>query len=161
MTIPIGKASQISETMSWENCPISRISQFFWVDLHFKTVRKRWGILEWGLLHVITRSIVEMMYETSFTKLHSQKKEMQLSNFLMGWNFVILHVLKQLSIARELWTILEWFFLHIVTRSRGKMKYTSTSIYLHSSPKEMQLIPRCISFETECMGTFAWSGYIY
>ncbi len=43
-----------------------------------------------------------MMYETSLTKLHSQKKEMKLSNFLKGWIFVVLQVLKLLSSAREL-----------------------------------------------------------
>ena len=30
-------------------------------------------------------------------------------------------------------------FLHIVTKSIGKMKYTAKFIYLHSSQKEMQL----------------------
>ncbi len=75
-----------------------------------------------------------MLYETSFNKLHSQKKEMQLSNFLKGWIFVVLQVLKLLSIA-----IFEQVFLHIVTKSIGKMKYTTKFIYLHSSQKETQL----------------------
>ena len=105
---------------------------------HFKTVGKRWGILKRGLLHIITRSIGEMMHEASFTKLHSQKKEMQLSNFLNGRIFVTLHLLKLLSTAREPWRILEWGFLHIVTQSIGKMIYTTMCIYLHSSPKERQ-----------------------
>ena len=67
---------------------------------HFKTVGKRWGILEWGLLHVITRSIAEMMYGPSFTKMHSQKKEIQLSNCLKGWIFVTLHVFKPLEYCK-------------------------------------------------------------
>ncbi len=106
---------------------------------HFKTVRKWGGIFQWGLLHVITRNIGQMMHEARFTKLHSQKKEKQLSNVLKGWIFVILLVLKLLSIVREPWTILEWGFLHIVTKSMDKMKYTAKFIYLHSSQKEMQL----------------------
>ena len=66
-----------------------------WLALkHFENVGKRQGIFEWGLLHVITRRIGEMMYETSFTKLHSQKKEMQLFNefslFYMYSNFWVL-----------------------------------------------------------------------
>ena len=74
---------------------------------HFKSVRKRWGILKWDLLYEMTRSIGKMIYQHSFAKLHSQKKEMQLSNFLRGWIYVILPVLKLLSIAREPWIILE------------------------------------------------------
>ncbi len=124
--------------MSGENCLRSRISCHLELTCS-QTVRKRWGILEWGLLHVITRNIGQMMYEARFTKLHSQKKEKQLSNVLKGWIFVILLVLKPLSIAREPWTIFEWGFLHIVTKSIGKMKYTAKFIYLHSSQKEMQL----------------------
>ncbi len=111
-----------------------------WLALtHFKTMEKWWGFLEWGLLHFITRSIGEMMYETSFTKLHSQKKEMQLSNFMQGRIFVTLHVLKHLSIAREPWTILKQGFLHIVSKTIGKLKCTTKFTYLHSSQKETQL----------------------
>ena len=95
--------------------------------------------MEWGLLHVITRNIGQMMYEARFTKLHSKKKEMQLSNVLKGSIFVILLVLKLLSIAREPRTIFKWGFLHIVTKSKGKMKYTTKFIYLHSFQKEKQL----------------------
>ena len=40
----------------------------------FESVGKWWGILEWGLVHVITSSISEMMNELISTKLHSQKK---------------------------------------------------------------------------------------
>ncbi len=88
-----------------------------------------------------TRSIGKMMFETSFTKLHSQKKEMQLSNFLKGWNSVNSHVLKCLSISivKEPGNILEQGFLHIVTKSIGKMKYSTKFICLHSSPKYMPL----------------------
>ncbi len=102
---------------------------------HFVIVRKWWGILEWVFLHLITRSIGEMMYEPSFTKLHSQKKEMQHFNSLKGCTSVTLHVLKLLSITRKPWRILEWGFLHNVTKSRGKMKLTTKLIYLHSSKK--------------------------
>ena len=105
---------------------------------HCRTVGRRWGILEWGLLHVITRNLGQMMYKAKFTRLHSQKKEMQLSNVLKGRIFVILPALKVLSIARELQRIIEWGFLHIVTKSMGKMKYTTKFIYLHCSQKEMQ-----------------------
>ena len=80
-----GTANRISETISEENCQRFRISQFSWVDMHsniLKTVGKWWGILEWRILHVITRSIVKMMYEPCFTQIHSQREEMQLSNFL-------------------------------------------------------------------------------
>ena len=79
------------------------------------------------------------MYELSFSNMHSQKKEMQLSNFLKGRLFVTLQLLKLPSIAREPWTILERDFLQIVTKSIGKMKYTTKFIYLHSSEKETQL----------------------
>ncbi len=67
---------------------------------HFKTLRKWWGILELVLLHEITRSIGKMIYQPSVAKLHSQKKEMQLFNFLRGWFLVTLPVLKLLNIAR-------------------------------------------------------------
>ena len=104
--------------MSGENCLIFRISLFSWVDLHSnilncgKSVRN----LGMGLLRVITRTIGQMMYEARFTKVHSHKKEMQLSNFLKGWIFVTILVLKLLSIANEPWTIFEWGFFHIVKR---------------------------------------------
>ncbi len=42
-----------------------------------------------------------MMYEPSFTKIHSLKKEMQVYNFLENRILVILHVLKHLSIVRK------------------------------------------------------------
>ncbi len=107
-------------------------TQTFW------NCRKTVGILDWGLLHVITRSIDEMMFETRFTKLHSQKKRNAAFHFLKGWIFVNSHVLRFLSIAREPGTILEQGFLHIVTKSIGKMKYTTKFICLQSSPKDME-----------------------
>ncbi len=55
---------------------------------------------------------------------------MQLSNLLKGWIFVILHVLKLLSIVREPWTILKLDFLHFVTNSTGKIKCTTKFIFL-------------------------------
>ena len=121
---------------------------------HFKTVGKRWGILERGLLHVITRSIGEMMYETSFTKLHSQKKEMQLSNFLKGWIFVVLQVLKLLSIAREPWTILEQVFYTLLPRALAKWN-TLQSSSIYTLLKKKRNFPCCVSFETECKATKA------
>ncbi len=42
-----------------------------------------------------------MMYQPRFTKMHSHKKEMQVSNFLEEGNLVILHVVKHLSILRK------------------------------------------------------------
>ena len=97
---------------------------------HFKTVGELWGILELGILHVLTGSIGEIIYEPSFTKIHSLKKEMQLSNFLEEWNFVILQVLKHLSNARKIRTILEWVFSILLPRALLKWRtLQSSSIY--------------------------------
>ncbi len=77
--------------------------------------------MEWGLLHIITRGIAELMYEPSITKIHYQKKEMQLSNFLKRWIFIILYVLKLPSVSSEPEIFLERGILHIVTKSIGKL----------------------------------------
>ena len=138
----IWKSKANSGDHVWRKLPDISYFMFFlsWDALkHFKTVRKLGGILEWGLLHVITRSIAEMIDKPSFTKIHSHKKEMQLSNFLKGWISVTLHVLKLQSIAKEPRTIFERGFLHIVTKSIDKLKCTTKFIYLHSSAKETQL----------------------
>ncbi len=115
----LGKANHISETMSTENCLIIRIpwfpeltcTQTFWNCE--KTVKD----FKWGLLHDITRSIAEMMYEPSFTKLHSQRKEMQLPTVLRD-EFLLFYMYSNLWVLRE---NLEQFwnrvFLHIVTKS--------------------------------------------
>ena len=78
-----GNANQNLETMSRDMMPdISYLTVFLSGHAlkHFKTVGICWGILEWGLLHFITRSIAKIMYEPIFTEIHSQKQEMQHSN---------------------------------------------------------------------------------
>ncbi len=78
---------------------------------HFKTVGKLWRILEWGFLHIVKRSISEMMHEPSFTKIHSHKKRNAI--FKLSWerSFITLPVLKHLSFVRKLWPNLELEFL--------------------------------------------------
>ena len=60
------------------------------------------------------------------------KKEMHHSSSVKGCISVTSHVLKLLSIL-EFWN---GVFLHIVTKSIGKKKYSTKFIYLHSSTKE-------------------------
>ncbi len=105
-----------------------------WLALkHFKTVGKRWGILERGLLHVITRSIAEMMYETSYK----------------GWIFVVLQVLKLLSIAWEPWTT-EQVFCTLLPRALAKWN-TLQSSSIYTPPIKKRNFPCCVSFEEKCM----------
>ena len=91
----------------------------WYASKHFKTVGKWWGILKWGLLHVITRCIAKMVYESSFTKLHSQKKKKcyfptflrgEISLFYRYSNFWVLQENRE--------QFLNWVFAHCYQEHR-------------------------------------------
>ena len=54
--------------------------------------RQPWTILEWGLLHIVTKSIDKMKYTTRFIYLHSSPKETQLSTvrFFLDWVYFLI-----------------------------------------------------------------------
>ncbi len=142
--------------MTWKSQPnfrdhvrekLSAISYFTvflsWYALkHFKTARKRWGILKWGLLYEMSRSITKMIYQPSFAKVHSQKKKcnfptfsvVQFSLFYMYSNFWE-RTVNNFGIG---------FFACCHQQDRqNEMHYKDSSFY--TLPKKKRNFPRCVS----------------
>ncbi len=69
---------------------------------------------------------------------------------LKGWIFVVLQVLKLLSIAREPWTILKQVFYTLLPRALAKWN-TLQSSSIYTLLKKKCNFPCCVSFEEECI----------
>ena len=78
---------------------------------------------------------------------------------LKGWIFVVLQVLKLLSIAREPWTILKQVFYILLPRALAKWNALQRSS-IYTLPKKKHNFPCCVSFEGECILFAHWVSYL-
>ena len=130
----LGNGNQSLETMSGENCQIFRISQFSWVDMH-SNIFKLWEYGEefWNRVFCILSSgaLSRLCMNPDLPKDTLIKKKCNIPTFLKG-TFPLLYMYS------NFWVFWNGF-LNIVSKSIGKMKYSTKFIYLHSSAKETQL----------------------
>ncbi len=111
------------------------------------------------LLHVITRSIGEMIYETSFTKLHSKKKQCNFPTFLRG-EFSLFYRYSNFSVLQEkceqFWNR---FFCTLLPRALAKWN-TLQSSSIYTLPKKKRNFPCCVSFQGECIIVWLHTGVL-
>ena len=126
---------------------------------YLKIVRELEEILGWGFLHVVTRSIAEIIsasdvwprvyWDTFFLKRNSTSLPPEGVQFR---DFQKLHVVKHFKIVRKTLHSFGTVFWEFVTRTIVEITYAPRSTGIQSSPKEMHLKIPC----STCTIYFKW-----
>ena len=148
-----GKNSQISETMSGENCPIFRISQFSWVELHsnilklLKNGKEFWS----GVFCLLPPgALPRWCIKPASLNYTPRKKKCNFPTFLRG-EFSLLYMYSNIWVLQEnhekFWN---GVFCTLLPGAGAKWN-TLQSPCICTLLQKKRNFPLCVSFETKCM----------